>query len=684
VQAQSILAEIDSLRIAYRQETGQQEKIDLLNNISYSFRRIQPDSVMKYAEEALLRSREADYTKGMAEAYKNLGIAHYKLGTAGDTIINYYQRSIQLAELIDDHYTQAACYNNIALVRIYNLAYNEAIQSLLKALNFYEENQMPEDRLKALILGNLGSVFHAQDDYERAVAYFEEALQVGKNLKNPSIASIFADEVANVRLKSGKIAEAYQEVLAVMNMIDEMDDLESKSSILITLANIECELSKYESAEKHATQALKIAEQQNFTRKKIQSLSVLSRTDEAGGRYDQAISFSQQALSISRQAEMYLYEAQALLQLSNLFDKKSDQETALYYLRQYNEVHERNRDRENQELTARLEADYQAKAKQSQIELLQKEQAVQRNRLRFLCVFSISAFLLLLVGGGMLLLHWRTARAINEKNIRLARAEQKLHEQNHRLQEYIESNLQLENFAYLASHDLREPMRTIVSFSQLLRRSAGKKLDQRELEFLEFIQEGTKRIEMLVNGLLAYAKINNARMTIEKTNIRQIVDQVCLDLQRLIREQKAQINIRNLPETILSDPSGMYQVFQNLISNAIKYHQDDVPPIVTISYLREDTFHHFTISDNGIGIAPEFYERIFLLFKTLKNKSLSNSSGIGLTTCKKIVDRMGGRIWVDSEEHKGSSFHFILPVEPLVLNTEKRITEGELPVSVLD
>ncbi|MCB0634530.1 MAG: tetratricopeptide repeat protein, partial [Lewinella sp.] len=375
-RAQSILQEIDSLWNTFQQETDQNRKIDLINEISYTYRRIQPDSVLKYADKALRLSKTSHYKKGMAEAFKNKGIAYYKLGMAGDTIIHYYQRSIQLAELINDYYTQAACYNNIALVRIYNLAYNEAIQSLLKALTFYEDERIKEDRLKALILGNLGSVYHAQNDFDRAISYFEEALTVGKNLKIPAITAIFADEVANVKLKTGKIEEAYEEVLGTLKLINAMDDLESKSSILITLANIECQLNKYDQAKKHAVEALKIAEDQSFTRKKIQSLAVLSKTDEANGEYDQAISFSKQALDISRQTEMFLYEARALLQLSDLFDKKNDQQTALYYLRQYNEVHERNRDRENREMASRMEADYQAQTKQSQIELLQKEQAV--------------------------------------------------------------------------------------------------------------------------------------------------------------------------------------------------------------------------------------------------------------------------------------------------------------------
>lgn len=238
--------------------------------------------------------------------------------------------------------------------------------------------------------------------------------------------------------------------------------------------------------------------------------------------------------------------------------------------------------------------------------------------------------------------------------------------------------MQLESFAHLASHDLREPMRTIVSFSQLLEKKAIHKLSGSELEYLNFIQEGTRRIEKLINDLLTYAKINNSPAQIEAVDLNKILMQVRQDLQRLIQEKDATLRIHDpLPENMTSDPARMYQLFQNLLSNGIKYCREDTPPVIDIHYRQEGKFHHFTIADNGVGIAREFYDRIFLLFKTLKNKSISNSSGIGLATCKKIVEQMGGKIWLESIEGQGSTFYFNLPVCPdqLRYSTRKRILE---------
>lgn len=663
--AQDMHQEVNDLWTKYNNQTDPYQRIDVLNDLSYAYRRINPDSVMKYAELAIELSEEREYLRGLAYGNKNKGIALYKLGEDPDTIISYYEKASVYAQRVNDHYTQAACLNNIALIHIYNLAYNEAINSLLKGVKIFDEHIEEDNRLKALIMGNLGTAYHAQQQPERSIEYFEKALAIAEKIKDKSILAMYVDELAMAKMKTGKIKEAYDDVIKILPLTHELGDMESKSSFLITLAEIESRLLDFGSAESHALEALNIAREHNFIRKTIQALTVLSEGNAETGRIEEAILWAKNALETSKEAKMFWYEAKTLLLLSDLHQQKKDYERAFQYLQQYNDVHERNRDRERHEMAVQLEADYQAKERQNQIELLQQEQLAQRNRIRLLWFVTAFFLLMLFIGGYIYFLKWRTSRALNEKNKELANAEQKLYEKNTQLQAYIESNMQLESFAHLASHDLREPMRTIVSFSQLLEKRAAKKLSGNELEYLNFIQEGTRRIEKLVNELLTYAKINNSPATIEEVDLNNILLQVQQDLQQLIQEKNAVIRIKNdLPEFMLSDSARMYQLFQNLISNGIKYCREDVPPLIEIRYREDENFHHFAISDNGVGIAPEFYDRIFLLFKTLKNKSISNSSGIGLATCKKIVEQMGGKIWLESVEHQGSTFYITLPLCP--------------------
>lgn len=664
VSGQVMQSKIDSLWQLYHQHTDETSQIDFLNEISYAYRRLAPDSLLKYANLAIERAEQLNYYEGLAIANKNKGIAYYKLGSEPDTTIYYYQKAIQYAGITEDYHTQAACFNNIALIHIYNLSNSQAIQYLLEGLAIYDEHIKDDSRLKALILGNLGTAYHRQGDNHKGLNYLLQALAIGKHIRDTSIASIFTDELAKAKMKVGKIKEAYQDVKAVLIINQEQGDLESVASSLITLAESECLLHKYEAAQLHAQEAFEMAQINNFPRREIQALEMLGRANAGIGNHSLAIKYTQEALIAAQKAEMNAYEADILFRLSELFEKDGNPKAALHNLQRYHQVYERNRDFENQQIAARLEAKYQSKERQNQINQLQKEKIAQKGRIRWLWFVSVFFLFLLFIGAYTYFLKWRTSKSLNEKNIALEKADQKLKEKNHQLEAYIESNMQLENFAHLASHDLREPMRTIVSFSQLLHKSAAKKLNENELEFLSFIQEGTRRIETLVNGLLTYAKINNTPSSIKAIDLNGIIDQVCQDLNRLIEDKRAYIQVDQIQSQIHCDPARMYQLFQNLISNAIKYGKEGIAPIVKINYRCDEQYHYFSIADNGVGIAPQFFERVFGLFKTLQSKSISDSSGIGLTTCKKIIEQMGGKIWLESEKNIGSTFHFTLPVNP--------------------
>ncbi|MEL7221052.1 MAG: ATP-binding protein, partial [Bacteroidota bacterium] len=233
-------------------------------------------------------------------------------------------------------------------------------------------------------------------------------------------------------------------------------------------------------------------------------------------------------------------------------------------------------------------------------------------------------------------------------------------EKNKQLERYIESNLQLENFAHLASHDLREPMRNIVSFSQLLAKSGRSKLDKHELEYLDFIQQGTGRIESLVQDLLAYSTISHSPLSLSTFSAPELLEEVKTDITKLLADKKGKIIIDKIPVEIVADRSRIYQLFQNLFTNALRYGQTGIAPEIRVSTLENSNSYHFQVSDNGKGIAPQFHEQIFILFKSLENKSATNSSGIGLATCRKIAEDHQGKIWVESAVGQGSTFHFTI------------------------
>ncbi len=223
------------------------------------------------------------------------------------------------------------------------------------------------------------------------------------------------------------------------------------------------------------------------------------------------------------------------------------------------------------------------------------------------------------------------------------------------------SNGELQHFAYVASHDLQEPLRMVASYVQLLQRRYKSKLDADADDFIAYAVDGSKRMQNLINDLLAYSRVGTRGKEFEMTNCQVVVDRALTNLQVSVEESGAEITREPLP-TVMADGVQLGQLFQNLIGNAIKFHGDHPPRVHVCAQAKENEWE-FSVQDNGIGIAPQFADRIFQIFQRLHTRTEYPGTGIGLAVSKKIVERHGGRIWLESELGKGSTFHFTIPKE---------------------
>ncbi|OLF15979.1 sensor histidine kinase [Actinophytocola xanthii] len=231
-----------------------------------------------------------------------------------------------------------------------------------------------------------------------------------------------------------------------------------------------------------------------------------------------------------------------------------------------------------------------------------------------------------------------------------------------RTQDLERSNQELEQFAYVASHDLQEPLRKVASFCQLLERRYAGKLDERADQYIGFAVDGAKRMQILINDLLAFSRVGRMVREPVVVSCNAVVDQAIANVATAIEQSEATIEAGELPEVRAEVPL-LTTVFQNLISNALKFRGED-PPHVTVSANREGEFWEFAVADNGIGIDAEYAERIFVIFQRLHNKADYPGTGIGLAMCRKIVEYHGGTIWLDTSVRKGSRFCFTLPALP--------------------
>jgi len=230
-----------------------------------------------------------------------------------------------------------------------------------------------------------------------------------------------------------------------------------------------------------------------------------------------------------------------------------------------------------------------------------------------------------------------------------------------RSQELARSNAELEQMAYVASHDLQEPLRMVASYLQLLEQRYGGRLDADAHEFIEFAVDGAKRMQALIDDLLSYSRVGTKAKPLQATDCDAVMKMALQSLRMAIEESGAQIQCAPLPK-VKGDAAQLAQLFQNLLANAIKFRGEQTPRI-EVRVAPEEEFWRFEVQDNGIGIAPEYFERIFVMFQRLHNRSKYPGTGIGLAICKKIVERHGGRIWVESAPGPGVVFKFTLPKE---------------------
>lgn len=229
----------------------------------------------------------------------------------------------------------------------------------------------------------------------------------------------------------------------------------------------------------------------------------------------------------------------------------------------------------------------------------------------------------------------------------------------HRVAELARSNAELEQFAYVASHDLQEPLRMVASYLELLTSRYQGQLDPRADKYIHYAVDGASRMQAMIQDLLAFSRLTTKAKPIESIKANEVLTQALGNLHKVVQESGVEVSRDALP-TVQADPTQLTQVFQNLVANAIKFCEQH-PCRVHISVRRESNEWVFSVRDNGIGIAPEHHERIFLLFQRLQTREEYPGTGIGLAICRKVVERHGGRIWVESQPAEGSTFYFTLP-----------------------
>lgn len=293
-----------------------------------------------------------------------------------------------------------------------------------------------------------------------------------------------------------------------------------------------------------------------------------------------------------------------------------------------------------------------------------REQTMQLDAFYFFVSYS---GLFIMVIGIVLFFATGQSMIINALNLQQKELERQKAELSRQTQSLIEaeakliaSNKELEQFAYAASHDLKEPLRMIGSYTQLIKRKLSNQPDDPAVEYMGYVTDGVSRMEKLLNDLLEYSRLGRRSENDKEVNLDDILLMVVGNLVTTMKETDAAVYTNPLP-VVKASSTEMMQLFQNLISNSIKFRQKDVKPVIRISHESKDGNHVIHFHDNGIGIPAEHRDGVFNIFERLHSRHEYEGTGIGLATCKKIVSNMGGNIWVHPEESNGTTFIFTIP-----------------------
>lgn len=625
----------------------------------------------------------ADLTKekrAVANDLYDLGKMHYENNDVENALMVFLEgleqiESLKMPELrIKITRKLSSIYQEIGN---FELAYNYQLLSL-------ETSEIISDSLSiAKSLYEIGNIFFFQNSFKLALQNYIKSKQLVEKLQDSIGTYSCLGAIGSVYNRLGNTQKSLTLNLQALKLAKKMNYTEGIAYALHNIGADYHDLGHCETALNYYSKALRYKKNMDDIDKipTLQSIGVvhleLSEISKALDYFNEALDLSKKIDAKSRTAEIYK-------SLSTTYEQNNDIQEAFRYMKAHTLLRDSILNENILKEMAQSKTRYEVTKKEKEIvlltkenELLGKNKEITSWKNYFLAV--LVAFLLFT--STLFFYYYKNQKRYNDlladKNLQIQEQNEQLAEVNDlqsgfnetlktkneqielQNQQLENSNKELKQFAYIASHDLKEPLRMIGSYTSLLHRRYANKLDEGAQEFMGFITEATTRMNSLLDDLLTYSKVGTQELQKEPVKMGEIVEVAMANLQLKIKQKKAKINVSSLPEVNVGRTQ-MGQLYQNLISNALKF-SDKNSPEIWIDVQKNGKAFIFSVQDNGIGIAEEHQKRIFEMFSRLHTRQEYEGTGIGLATCKKIVEQHGGKIWVESEQNKGSTFYFTIP-----------------------
>jgi signal transduction histidine kinase len=611
--------------------------------------RYQYDSAIALYSQALAGYRDAGNEEMAFDVLFDLGYMHYAMYEYSRAL-EIYHESLELAESLDNDSLRAVAYDWISLQYLYSGAYGQAITNQLASIGIREARRDSAGLAESFY--SMGDILSHQEKLAESNAYFRRCISLASQFDQKSLLLGAYGTIGAAFIDQNQWDSAfwYNRVALRIAQQNQMD-------YGIAFANGalgKCHLAKgnLDSAEICYRQSLEVALKMSEHSEISQSLLGLGLLAQRKGDTQQALLHFREGLKVGKAYSLTDVEEEAYANMAETFHLAGMHDSAYAYQLKLLALKDTLFADRSKSMVSTLEARYgilQNEANQQAL-LIAKDRQIKTLTL---LVSGVGALLTL----GFLWFSYHNYRNQRRLNAVLESHNQTMEKQNEKL---TLANEDLKQFAYAASHDLKQPLRTIGNFSTLIERKFKPYIDEDTEDYFQYIQRAVRDMSSLLTNLLQYTQLENKAESFEELDMNDVLATVTNNLGKLIEERKANVMAEYLPR-LMANREHMIQLFQNLVNNALKFNDKPYPEVL-ISYAVKGSSYCFSIRDNGIGIEPAYQERIFGLFQRVGDKEEYEGSGMGLAIAKRIVRQYQGDIWVESKPQCGSTFHFTLPI----------------------
>lgn len=594
-------------------------------------------------------AKNLDYTGEIADGLYNVGLLYNRMNNSA-AALNNLNSALDVGSNAISPSDKGKIYIEIATAKLalgqYEVAYNYQLDALKLQENAHDSVGIAQS------LYGLGSIFFHQEAYHNALDYYQQALSAYQKINDKwSIYACLGAVGSTFRRLNDRNSLVYN--IQALNLANEIGYTGGIGYSSLNAGDDYLSLGKPKKAIEYYNEALVIAHKLQDNQLEARILQSLGTAALNQHKPYEALPYLNQSLHLARLLKDKMLIKELYLNISIAHEENKNFEEAYINQKKYIALKDSliNQTTADKIKDLRLQYESQKLAKEKEMELRNKDRLIRRIATVFFVVVIILSLGLL----WSTLMRYRSSTSANKL------LEQKNEEIKLQNEQLAISNRDLEQFAYIASHDLREPLRIIGNYTDLINRRYRAVLDNDAQEYLYFISGAVMRLNNLLSDLLNYSRIGRQAQQPENIDLNEIVDIIVATFKPFIEDLHASVEVPSPLPVIKGNRSQMIQLFQNLIGNALKFRGKNKPKII-IDCQKIGTEYQIIVQDNGIGIEKEYLAHIFVIFKRLHSRQEYEGSGIGLAICKKIVEQHKGRIWVESEYGQGSTFYINLPI----------------------